>query len=168
MIQANGAEVELDDVVANCGGEVGAEVAKGKGGGRERLEVVGGTEPQEAVNASLVCAAGGWCDAEQLEVVQSGCQDRVSSAGVVMLHGRGLAWGASSRKACMEKRERWSAMRFSTPGMCATLTWYSPLAARKKRVRTRAMRFLHLHEPLCHICTTAALSQWNRIFLRFH
>ena len=50
-------------------GETSTEVAESKGRGREGLKVVGNTELQKAVDASLVCASGGWSDAKQLEVV---------------------------------------------------------------------------------------------------
>ena len=82
-------------------------------------------------------------------MVQLGCQGRVSSAGVVMLHGTG--WPV----VLLAGRPAWTNRRDDQQcgGMCAM---YSTLASKKKRVWTRTT---NLYEPLCHIGTTAALSQ---------
>ena len=73
--QAESGEVQFDGGVLERGGEVGAEIAKSKGGGREGLEVVGGAKLGKAVDTRLVSASGGRGDPKS-------CQGRVSRAGV--------------------------------------------------------------------------------------
>ena len=82
--QAESGEVQFDGGVLDRGGEVGTEIAKSKGGGGERLEVVGGAKLGKAVDTRLVSASGsgGRGDPKQLEVMQASCQGRVSRAGV--------------------------------------------------------------------------------------
>ena len=78
VVEAKCTEVELDGGIANRSGERGTEIAESERGGWEGLESVGCAELQEAVYTCLVSAAGGWCNAEGLEVVQSGSQRGVS------------------------------------------------------------------------------------------
>ena len=78
VVEAECTEVELDGGIVNKIEKRGTEVVESERGGREGLETVGCAELQEAVYACLVSAAGGWCNAECLEVVQSDSQRGVS------------------------------------------------------------------------------------------
>ena len=77
-----------------------------------------------------------------------------------MGHSRGYAKGAASQKACIDRRERWSAMQFCTPGMREMLTWYS---ARKNRVRTKTVRSCHLQSQcLPHVAQATKIRPERR------
>ena len=80
-----------------------------------------------------------------------------------MGHGWGEARGAWLRKSCMRKRGSESAMLLCIPGMCCAEISKLCLAAKRKRLRRRDMRWGQREVPVTMQCTTAWLSQSSRM-----
>ena len=77
--------------------------------------------------------------------------------------GRSEAEGASSRKSCIRKRERESAIAFCTPGICLAEIRKLLLAASNMRLRRRCMRCGQWEVPEVMHWTTAWLLHQSRI-----
>ena len=75
----------------------------------------------EAFGSCVVGAPGGWGHSQLLQCVKLCCQSPICCTGMMIWVGSSAAFGAARWKACMEKRERWSAMQLSTPGTVAVL-----------------------------------------------